>query len=566
MDGALLTFITQALQQVPGLALFLALAFGYAIGQIRLGPIQLGGVCGTLVAALLIGQLNISVDADIKNVFFMLFIFALGYSGGPQFFASLNAKGIQMAMFCLIEVIVVLALVLLATKIMNLDPGTAAGMMAGAATESAVVGTATDAISRLDLPATEIVRLQSNVVTAYSITYICGLITIVIVTSQLFPLFLRIDLKGEAEKLWAAMGGSVEQDGVSAAPTVVGRAYRIETSAGQSAAAVQQRLGQQSSIVLVKRKGYPLALSSSIKLHRGDQVLLMGYRGSLIEAADWLGTEIADTSTLSVALDTYDIVLLEPELAGLQLAELPLPAGVHVAAIRRGDQVLPALPATRLQLQDVLQIHDATALGRRTSEPLLSRIGKSLPDRLTSNIGIIGLGIALGTWLGSFTLKIGGIPFSAGTGGGVLVIGLALGWHHARRADLHTVNPDALALLKDLGLAGFIAGVGLSSGPQAIELVKQYGFTLPMLGVLIAVVPATVSLLAGHFLLKLSAPVLLGAIAGQQCSTPALSAIQNACGNSTPLLGYTITYAISNVVLPLMGPLIVGLTSSMQSG
>ena len=97
MDGALLTFITQALQQVPGLALFLALAFGYAIGQIRLGPIQLGGVCGTLVAALLIGQLNISVDADIKNVFFMLFIFALGYSGGPQFFASLNAKGIQWA-------------------------------------------------------------------------------------------------------------------------------------------------------------------------------------------------------------------------------------------------------------------------------------------------------------------------------------------------------------------------------------------------------------------------------------------------------------------------------------
>jgi uncharacterized transporter YbjL len=322
-----------------------------------------------------------------------------------------------MGMFCLIEVIVVLALVLLATKIMNLDPGTAAGMMAGAATESAVVGTATDAISRLDLPATEIVRLQSNVVTAYSTTYICGLITIVIVTSQLFPLFLRIDLKGEAEKLWAAMGGSVEQDGVSAAPTVVGRAYRIETSAGQSVAAVQQRLGQQSSIVLVKRKGYPLALSSSIKLHRGDQVLLMGYRGSLIEAADWLGTEIADTSTLSVALDTYDIVLLEPDLAGLQLAELPLPAGVHVAAIRRGDQVLPALPATRLQLQDGLQIHDATALGRRTSEPLLSRIGKSLPDRLTSNIGIIGLGIALGTWLGSFTLKIGGIPFSAGTGG-----------------------------------------------------------------------------------------------------------------------------------------------------
>jgi AspT/YidE/YbjL antiporter-like protein len=172
--------------------------------------------------------------------------------------------------------------------------------------------------------------------------------------------------------------------------------------------------------------------------------------------------------------------------------------------------------------------------------------------------------IALGTILGSFTLKIGGIPFSAGTGGGVLVVGLILGWYHARRADLHTVNSDALSLLKDLGLAGFIAGVGLSSGPQALALIEQYGFTLPVLGVAIAVIPASLSLLVGHFWLKLSPPVLLGAIAGQQCSTPALSAIQNACGNSTPLLGYTITYAISNVVLPLMGPLIVGLASSLQ--
>jgi len=566
MGGALIHFLTQALQEVPGLALFLALACGYAIGQIRLGPIQLGGVCGTLIAALVIGQLDITVDAGIKNIFFMLFIFALGYSGGPQFFASLNAKGIQMGLFCLIEVVVVLVLVLLATSLMQLDPGTAAGMMAGAATESAVVGTATDAISRLALPASEITRLQSNVVTAYSITYICGLITIVIVTSQLFPLILRVNLREEAEKLWAAMGGSREQEGISAAPAVVGRAYRVEAGAGFSVAAIQERLGQNSSIVLLRRHGHPMTLSPSIKLRRGDQVLMVGYRGSVIDAAQYLGPEIADTSALSVALETYDIVVLSAQLAHSRLEMLPLPPGVQVAAIKRGELILPALPATQLQLQDVLQIYDATARKNDASRRLLDSIGKLLPDRLTSNLGIIGLGIALGTWLGSFTLKIGSIPFSAGTGGGVLVTGLALGWYHARRADLHTVNADALALLKDLGLAGFIAGVGLSSGPQAIELIKQYGFTLPMLGVAIAIVPATVSLLAGHFWLKLSAPVLLGAIAGQQCSTPALSAIQNACGNSTPLLGYTITYAVSNVVLPLMGPLIVGLTSAMQPG
>ncbi|TFZ50712.1 aspartate-alanine antiporter [Serratia proteamaculans] len=566
MFSSLLTVITQALQTVPGLAIFLALTIGYAIGQIRLGSIQLGGVCGTLIVALLIGQLNIQVAADVKNVFFMLFIFALGYSGGPQFFANLNAKGIQLGVFCLIEVVVVLSLVLATTAVLHLDPGTAAGMMAGAATESAVVGTATDAISRLALPASEISRLQGNVVTAYSITYICGLITIVIVTSQLFPLLLRVNLRDEAEKLWVQMGGRVENEGIAAAPTVVGRAYRVDAGAGFNVAAMQQRLGQHCSIVRVQRFDRTLTLSPTLKLHRGDQVLVVGYRGSLIEAAAALGSELTDTNALTLALETYDVVLLAPAMANIQLQALKLPTGVHVSAIRRGDAILPALPATLLQLNDILQIYDANPAGKRAFPTSLSTIGKLMPDKLASNLGIAGLAIALGTWLGSFTLKIGGIPFSAGTGGGVLIVGLVLGWYHARRADLHSVNADALALLKDLGLAGFIAAVGLSSGPQALTLIKQYGLTLPLLGVAIAIVPAMVSLLVGHLWLKLSAPVLLGAIAGQQCSTPALSAIQNACGNSTPLLGYTITYAISNVVLPLMGPLIVGLASSLQPG
>ncbi|CAM3749787.1 MULTISPECIES: aspartate-alanine antiporter [Rahnella] len=563
MSGNLISFITQTLQTVPGLAIFLALTLGYAIGQIRLGPIQLGGVCGTLIAALVIGQLNIPVDTDIKNVFFMLFIFALGYSGGPQFFANLNAKNIQLGLFCLIEVVVVLGLVLTATVVMHLDPGTAAGMMAGAATESAVVGTATDAISRLDLPASEIIRLQGNVVTAYSITYICGLITIVIVTSQIFPLLLRTNLRVDAEKLWVEMGGQVDTEGISAVPTVVGRVYRLDAGAGHTVAELQQRLGQESSIVRVQRHGRTLTLSPSLRLRRGDQVLLVGYRGTVIEMAAILGTEVADTN-IAAALDTYHVIVLEPAMSNRELRELELPTGVHVAAVLRGDAMLPALPATRLQVHDVLQIYDANPGRAPIAAPALSKIGKMMPDKLASNLAIVGLVIALGTWLGSFKLNIGGIDFSAGTGGGVLIVGLVMGWYHARRADLHSVNADALTLLKDLGLAGFIAGVGLSSGPQALSLIMQYGITLPLLGVAIAIIPASVSLVVGHFWLKLRAPVLLGAIAGQQCSTPALSAIQNACGNSTPLLGYTITYAISNVVLPLMGPLIVGLASSLQ--
>ncbi len=90
--------VVELLRTQPEIALFLVLAIGHAVGAIRFGPIQLGGICGTLIAALVVGQLGIRVDDSVKNVFFMLFIFALGYAGGPQFFANLDAKGLRLGL------------------------------------------------------------------------------------------------------------------------------------------------------------------------------------------------------------------------------------------------------------------------------------------------------------------------------------------------------------------------------------------------------------------------------------------------------------------------------------
>ncbi|KAB0324394.1 aspartate-alanine antiporter [Janthinobacterium sp. PLB04] len=560
----MLDSITSILHQVPELALFLALGLGYAVGQIRFGPIQLGGVCGTLIAALLIGQLGITLDASVKNVFFMLFIFALGYAGGPQFFANLNAKGLRLGLLCLIEVVVVLALVLLATRFLGLDQGTAAGMMAGAATESAVVGTATDAISKLALPAARIAELQANVVTAYSITYIFGLIAIVIVTSQIFPLLLRVNLREEADKLWEKMGGAqTDGDGVQATPEMVGRAYRISRGAGRRLDALQHIFAGRASITRVRRHGKVLPLEPELRLRNNDEVLVIGHRPALVAAEAILGEEFADTTGLNMAVSAVEVVLQQASLVGQPLRQLALPSGVHVAAVVRGEHSMPPLPDLSLQRDDVLRLYGTTE-GRELNTALAA-IGKRVPTGDRSNIVYASIGIVLGVYIGGFSAKLGGIPFSLGTGGGALLTGLVFGWYQARKPGMQGIPPSALDMMKDIGLATFIACVGLASGPQAIDLIRQYGLSLPLMGVLIAVIPASLSLLVGHFFLKLEAPVLLGAIAGQQCSTPALSAVQNAAGNSTPLLGYTITYAISNVVLPLLGPLIVALAGSVHA-
>ncbi|MBN8756670.1 MULTISPECIES: aspartate-alanine antiporter [Variovorax] len=550
--------LTAILQGQPEIALFLVLAIGYAVGQIRFGPIQLGGICGTLIAALVVGQLGIKLDDSVKNVFFMLFIFALGYAGGPQFFANLDAKGLRLGLLCLVEVVAVLALVLTATLFLSLDQGTAAGLMAGAATESAVVGTATDAISKLALPLPDIQQLQANVVTAYSITYVFGLIAIVVATSQIFPLVLRVDLRAEADKLWKTMGGGGDDaESASAVPEMVGRVFLVTVGRGRTVGELTRMFGGHASIERVMRRGQSLAVEPTLRLQAFDQVLAIGRRSVLVNVAELLGREFANTTAFDAVVETTEVVVNRREWFGRELHELgaPLPRGVQIVGLSRDGNAMPLLHDVELQRGDVLKLY-GPVLDVSRALPLL---GDRVVESTHSNISYAAMGILLGVFIGGFSVKLGGIPFSLGTGGGALLTGLAFGWYQSKNPHRLSVPPEALALMKDLGLATFIACVGLASGPQALALIKKFGIALPLVGVAIAVVPASISLFVGHRLLKLEAPVLLGAIAGQQCSTPALSAVQNAAGNATPLLGYTITYAISNVVLPLMGPLIVAL-------
>jgi AspT/YidE/YbjL antiporter-like protein len=151
--------IGELLRSQPEIALFASLALGYFIGSFKVGPIQLGGVCGTLIVALLLGQTGARIAPDLKNIAFALFIFALGFTGGPQFFANIG-RGWRYGLLSVVEIVSVTALIMIAVALLGLDRGTASGLLAGAATESAVIGTASEAIAKLGLSDAETVRLR----------------------------------------------------------------------------------------------------------------------------------------------------------------------------------------------------------------------------------------------------------------------------------------------------------------------------------------------------------------------------------------------------------------------
>ncbi|SAK69060.1 Aspartate/alanine antiporter [Caballeronia glebae] len=550
----------------PEIALFASLAIGYFVGSVKLGPIQLGGVCGTLIVALILGQSGARISPDLKNIAFALFIFALGFTGGPQFFANIG-RGWRYGALSIVEIVVVVALVLGAVITLKLDPGTAAGLLAGGATESAVIGTASEAINRLGLSSAETARLQANIVTAYSVSYLFGLVTIVLFTSQFAPLLLRVNLRDEAERVWRKLGGdgALGPGQTPAAPPLAGRELRVTAAAGHTIGELEKRFGDKISVQRVQRDRSVIKPQPAVVLKAGDLVVVGGRREALVEAIAAIGEEVFGGGVADVYVERADVMLTRRALHGLTLAQVreraaPADAhGVFVAAVTCLDSTIPALSGTQVQRGDVL-----TLVGNKEDVARgAARLGYIIRATQKTDFVFLGLGVLLGIAIGRLSAHVGGIDLTLGTGGGCLLAGLLFGWIRSRYPLIGSLPSAAAQILKDFGLCTFIAAVGLSAGADALRLIREYGVALPVAGIVITLGPALASLFIGRWLLKLDVPMLLGAIAGQQCSTPAISALVGVTGNATPVIGYTITYALSNVLLPLLGPVIVGLASKL---
>ncbi|MBD0841522.1 aspartate-alanine antiporter [Streptomyces sp. TRM68416] len=549
----------------PELALFLCLAAGYLVGKLRVGPIALGGIAGTLIVALLLGAwTEAEVSDDVKTVFFAIFIFSLGYMAGPQFFANLNRKGLRFGVLCLIELVCVVSIAYGLAKAFDLDVGTASGILAGAATESAVVGTATESIGKLTgLTAAQIDEYQGNVATAYTVCYLFGLITIVLYSSQIMPMLLRIDLREASRELWQTMRGgkgALESDELPGLPGMVSRTYLVTTGDGLRVGELQALDGGLVTVEAVKRGSRTLTVDPDLELTLSDLVLVVGRRAAVIDAGRHLGPETSGIPGVETPLATKQVSVTEKSTAGLTIDEVRTrhpeftASGVYITEVVRNEQHMPASGETVLERGDVL-----TLVGARSGlDRLVKKIGAVVRNDAADFI-YIGFGIVAGSLLGQIIVHAGDVPLSLGTGGGCLISGLLFGWFRSLRQTFGAFPTQAATTLKDMGLAVFIACTGLTSGPQAWPLLKEYGALLPFAGIAMVLIPATLSLIVGLKLLKIEKPLLIGAIAGQQCSTPAITAISQVSQSTVPLLGYTITYTLSNFLLPLTGPILVGI-------
>ncbi len=558
-------WLIHTLREYPEIAIFLTLALGFWFGRFKFGKFSLGVVTSVLLAGVLIGQANIVISPNVKSVFFLMFLFAVGYGVGPQFFRGLKSGGLQQVLFAAMLVVACLVCAVVMAKIFGYDTGLASGLLSGACTISAVLGVATDSINQLGITPEQKKTMIDGMPVAYAVTYLFGTAGSAWILATLGPKLLRVDFPKVCKEYEAQMGGSAEEPGViSAYQELVVRAYLV----GNGAKCLNRRVGDFEKQVLpdrvfierVRVGNKIVDAKPSTLVTEGQTLAVAGRRDVMLPIESYFGKEIDDRALLDFQAEAVDVVVTSKEIAGRTLKEVAESdvgreqgRGVFMRKLMRGGVEMPFNAGTRIDRGDVVTIAGA----RRDVKRAAAAIGYA--DRPTdqTDMTFMGFGIVAGALVGAITIKLGGVPLSLSTSGGALLAGLVCGWLRSVNRTFGRIPAPALWVFNNVGLNVFIAVVGITAGPGFVAGLKANGLGLFIAGIVVTTVPLIFGIYIGKYIFRFHPAINLGACAGARTTTAALGAIEEAAQSKVPALGYTVPYAVGNTLLTIWGVVIV---------
>jgi putative transport protein len=558
----------------PELAVYLALGLGYALGSLKLRGFSLGGSTGSLIAGLLIGAfLDVPVSATAKSVVFMLFLFAIGYEVGPKFAKAMKGDGWRYAVLGIFMPVVGLLTAWAVASFLKLDPGFSGGLVSGGLTESPAMGMASEAIQGLKIAAEDKERFVGHVAVADALTYVFGAFGVIWMCGTLGPKLLRIDLRAEAKKLeqeYGIEGGGSSR--IAAWRRIDVRAFRL-TEAGvrawRTVADLEHSVPDKRLFALRLRRGQELLQTEpGTELRAGDVVALSGPRETLVGSHGERLAEQEDRDLLDSPVTVMDVFVTSGDVDGHTLEEFARRdheqlRGVYLRKIMRAGQEIPIGPRTVVERGDVL-----TIFGPEESVASVGqRIGALVHASEKTDFSVLGLAATAGAIVGIIAgVDWAGFHLSLGSSVGVLLAGIAVGWMHSRRPLFGRIPGPAISFMQSLGLAGFVAMVGLGAGPHFVPAIKQAGIGLLFGGMVVTMLPLFAGLYFGRHVLKCNPLLLLGGMSGAQTFTPGLAAVQEKSGSAIAVLGYSGSVAIAHVLLPMWGSIIVFLRAGAGGG
>jgi putative transport protein len=556
------------LKQYPEIAIFLALALGYYFGKFTYKGIGLGSVTATLIAAVVIGQIGITVNQPLKAFSFLMFLFAVGYGVGPQFVRGIASSGLPQAIFSVVQCVFSIAACVVIAKFAGYDLGYAAGLYSGSQTISAAMGLSTDAINQLGLPADQSKALLNAMPIAYAVTYMFGTMGSAIVIAVLGPKLLGINLEAACKDYEEKHGGGKKELGGPGTGWTrwTLRAYRVQPGGKAAGLRVSEAeslvAGARLFILRIRRAGQIMDATADTVLSEGDVVAVGGEREVLVNVLGAAAVEVEDRELLAVPIEGVDVLVTNKDVDGKTLQELaarPEARGVFLRKITRGATAtdIPILPGTEVNRGDLL-----TLVGR-TSDTSAATKMLGVADRPTdvTDMAFVGLFIVVGALIGSLVVKVAGAPLTLSTAGGALVFGIIGGWLRSVRPSFGRIPTPTVWFMNSVGLNIFIAIVGISAGPGFVNGLKTQGVGLFLWGALATTIPLILGMFVAKYVFRFHDALNLGIVSGSRTTTASLGLVCDQAKSQIPALGYTVTYAVGNTLLTIWGMVIILLMS-----
>ena len=547
----------------PYILLFFVVGAAVLVGKFTIKGYGLGMVAAAIVVGAGLSAwastygVKMSLDNFAKSLFYYLFMYGVGLRVGPSFINSLKGDGLKftfLAVFC--SILGLLGAVML-SKAFSLPDGAAGGILAGAMTMSAAIGSAEEAVKQGVFKLSEgqtAEQVSGMIALAYGLTYIWGTVGIILICKYL-PRWWGIDARAAAKRYEEEKGvPNVDDAGLTGYRPLAVRAYRLTNNelAGQPVRNFAQKYPQYK-VLNVVRGEERLGAADDLVLQKGDVIALGGRLEAMTDKMGLIGPEVPDAKALNVPVDQAEILVTNKEMAGKELKEFrntDFVGQVALHHIERGGVTIPMGLNTKLERFDVLFV-----AGMKSGvDKMAALLGKIARPSTSTDLLTLALGMILGFLIGAIAFPLAGSKVGLGNAGGLLVSGIIVSSVASRLRFFGSTPNAARNILEDLGLVVFIAIVGVNAGAGLIsQLTGAVALKIFIAGFVVTTIPPILVWAIGYHWMKINPAVLMGGVAGARSHSGPAREASKEIGSSVPWIGFPVGYAVSGVLLTVFG-------------
>ena len=534
------------------LVLAVVIVLGVALSRIKVAGISIG-TTWILFVGIAVSHFGMTIDADtlhfIKEFGLILFVFSIGLQVGPGFFSSFKQGGLRMVA-CAATVVALGGVVTYLIHIITGTPMTTmVGVMSGAITNTPGLGAAQQAY----IDSTGI--NDPTIALGYAVAYPLGVVGVILSLVAL-RFLTRVDFAEENKALEAMRAEQTN---------VVRLSVEFTNGAleGHTIAHMRELVNRQFVISRIMQP------DGTISIADGNSLLKMGERLRVICSPEdseavvaFLGQQIemskeewGATPDSQHSLVSRRIVITKSEINGKKFSDLRLRTkyGINITRVNRAGIDLIPYQGMELQMGDrVMVVGDERAI-----DQVAEVLGNSTKKLREPQLLTIFFGIALGVVLGSMPLIHIPQPVKLGLAGGPLIVAILIGRFGPHFHLVTYTTMSANLMLREVGLAMFLAGVGIGAGDGFVEAIVNGGYRWIGYGVIITMLPLLVVGLVARLKMKMNYYTLIGMLSGSSTNPTALGYANTLAGNDMPSLSYATVYPVVMFLRVLVAQLLI---------